>query len=35
MRLSIQFTGGIEMVVDANQISDQVVDQITTDLTAA
>lgn len=34
MRLSIQFTGGIEMVVDAPEISGEVVDTVTTDLTA-
>lgn len=35
MRLSIQFTGGIEMVVDTNEITQEVVNQVTTDLTAA
>lgn len=35
MRLSIQFTGGIEMVVDANQISEDVVNQVTNALTDA
>ena len=35
LRLSIQFTGGIEMVVDANDINQTVVDEVTNDLTAA